>query len=156
MSTVRLQIVDAIAAALATATGLTVYRNLDYALEDSNLPALVVASGEEQVSDRMIGKIDHQVMLDIAVLIAGSATPESAADPYEAQIHAALFGATSFGGFPLGRLAVRPRRLLRARTALPVHPHHLHDEPGVLTCQTSKNRTRSPAAAMCATRRQAR
>lgn len=101
MSTVRLQIVDAIAAALATATGLTVYRNLDYALEDSNLPALVVASGEEQVSDRMIGKIDHQVMLDIAVLIAGSATPESAADPYEAQIHAALFGATSFGGFPL-------------------------------------------------------
>jgi hypothetical protein len=98
MSTVRLQIVSAIAAALGTATGLVVYRNLDFALEDRNLPALVVRSLQDHPADSFISFTEHQAEIEIVVLIAGTADPESAADPYEALIHAAIFASGSFAG----------------------------------------------------------
>lgn len=101
MTTVRLQIVDAIATALAAATGLTVHRNLDYALEDTNLPVLALMSGDDAPTEAPgpLGVLDQTALLDIAVLVAHSENPEAAADPYEAQIHAALFAATEFAGF---------------------------------------------------------
>lgn len=100
MSTVRLQIVDAIATALGSATGLTTHRNLDYALEAENLPVLVVMSGDDSPEEPSgpLGMLDQTAMLDIAILVANSENPEAAADPYEAQIHAALFATGSFAG----------------------------------------------------------
>lgn len=125
MTTVRLQIVDAIATALATATGLTVHRNLDYALEDENLPALVVMSGDDAPDEAptQIHVLDQVMSLEITVLAAASANPEAAADPFEAAVHAALCGAAAFGGhavivnrqggswaFDLGNIAARSVR----------------------------------------------
>lgn len=100
MSTVRLQIVSAIATALATATDLTVFRNLDFALEEENLPALVVISGPDKPDEEatQISVLDQSAILEITVLVANSADPESAADTPEAAIHAALMGATAFAG----------------------------------------------------------
>lgn len=125
MSTVRLQIVNAIATALATATGLTVHRNLDYALEDENLPALVVLSGDDAPDEAptQIHVLDQVMSLEITVLAAASANPEAAADPFEAAVHAALCGVATFGGhavivnrqggswaFDLGDIAARSVR----------------------------------------------
>jgi hypothetical protein len=103
MSTIRLRIIDALATLLATATGLTVYRNLDYALEDDAFPALVIERGgdtpDEDVSP--LGVIDHQLLLKVMVVVAGSANPEAAADAYEAAIHAALMAATTAAGISI-------------------------------------------------------
>lgn len=125
MSTVRLQIVDAIATALGTATGLEVHRNLDYALEDENLPALVVMSGDDAPDEAptQIQVLDQVMSLEITVLAAASANPEAAADPFEAAVHAALCAAATFGGhavivnrqggswaFDLGDIAARSVR----------------------------------------------
>lgn len=102
MTTVRLQIVDAAAAALATATGLTVYRNLDYALDAGNLPALAVVSGDDAPGpDGSFDQAHTEASIDIAVLIANDADPEAAADPYESQIHAAMMTPTGFAGHPV-------------------------------------------------------
>lgn len=100
MSTIRLQIVSAIAAALGVATGLPVFRNLDYALEDRNLPALVVRSLPDQTLDEGNGVsfLEHQSEIEIIFLVANSEDPEAGADPYEAQVHAALTVPGSFAG----------------------------------------------------------
>lgn len=125
MTTVRLQIVEAIAAALATATGLTVYRNLDYALEAEKLPVLLVQSGDDapEESPTQMQVMDQAMNLEVTVLAAASEDPEAAADPYEASVHAALCGAAAFGGhgvlvnrqggswaFDLGDIAARTLR----------------------------------------------
>lgn len=125
MSTVRLQIVEAIATALGTATGLTVFRNLDYALEAENLPVLMVQSGDDAPEEAPTQNqvLDQVMNLEITVLAAANDDPEAAADPYEAQVHAALCGATAFGGhgvmvnrlggswaFDLGDIAARTVR----------------------------------------------
>lgn len=101
MSTVRLQIVDAIAAALALATGLPLYRNLDYALDAIKLPALVVVSGDDAPDEAgsPLGMQYHSANLEITVLIAQSTNPEADADPLEALVHAALMGTAAFAGF---------------------------------------------------------
>lgn len=98
MSTIRLQIVSAIAAALGTATGLPVFRNLDYALEDRNLPALVVRSLPDQTLDdgNGVSILEHQSEIEIVILVAESNDPEAAADHYEVQVHAALTVPASF------------------------------------------------------------
>ncbi len=103
MATVRLQIVNAIATALATATGLTVHRNLDYALRDTALPAIAVTSVEDAPDEaNRIGAplsgLAQEGLIEVAILVAGSANPEADADPYEAAVHGALYGATAFGG----------------------------------------------------------
>lgn len=99
MSTVRLQIVNAIATALGTATGLTVHRNLDYALQDTNLPALAVISADDApTGEYAMAALSQRAQVDIAVLVGREANPEAAADPYEAQVHAALYGAQTFAG----------------------------------------------------------
>lgn len=101
MASVRLQIVDAVAAALATATSLTVHRNLDYAIADTTLPAIAVTSVEDEPQDDgSMNLLLQHCMLEIAVLVSRSANPEAAADPIEADIHAALYGSQSFGGHP--------------------------------------------------------
>ena len=103
MSTIRLQIVNAIATALGTATGLTVWRNLDFALETEKLPALVVMSGDDSPEPDLTQNqvLDQTVAIEVTVLIANSATPEASADPYEADVHSSLLGAASFGGHPV-------------------------------------------------------
>lgn len=99
MATVRLQIVNAIATALATATGLTVHRNLDYAIADGALPAIAVISVEDAPQeDSGINALRQSGLIEVAVLVSGSANPEAAADPFEADIHAALYAAHAFGG----------------------------------------------------------
>lgn len=100
MSSIRLQIVTGLVVVLNSATSLEVYRNLDYALEDNNLPALAVRSGEDQVTDTDIsatGDMEQQFNLDVSILIANSADPESAADVFEVQAHAALAGTSVIG-----------------------------------------------------------
>ena len=123
--TVRLQVVEAVSTALGTAVALTVHRNLDYALEDGNLPVLLVQSGDDVPEDDPTQSqvMDQTLILEITVLAAASADPESAADAYEATLHAALCGATAFGGhavrvdrlggswaFDLGDIAARTLR----------------------------------------------
>ncbi|MBI3096341.1 MAG: hypothetical protein HYY97_15845 [Rhodocyclales bacterium] len=100
MTTVRLQVVDAVATALESATRLTLWRNLDYALESENLPALVVISGEDKPDENPspLGVLDQNVVIEIDVLLANSENPEAAADPYEAAIHAAMM-ASGFAGY---------------------------------------------------------
>lgn len=98
MSTIRLRIADAMASAISTATGLTPYRNLDYALEDKNLPAVALQSGDEGDSSGIGGVATTDAMVSIHILVAGSGDPELAADSLEAQIHAALFADLRFGG----------------------------------------------------------
>lgn len=101
MSSVRLQVVSGLVAALSTATSLTTYRNLDYALEDKNLPALVVRSGDDQVTDSDLnatGDMDQQLMLVVSILIAESADPEAAADAFECLVHASLAGTNAVAG----------------------------------------------------------
>lgn len=125
MTTVRLQIVDAIATALATATGLTVFRNIDYALEAENLPVLLVQSGDDSPEDdpTQMQVMDQTMSLEVTVLAAANADPEAAADPYEATVHSTLCGAATFGGhgvlvnrqggswaFDLGDMAARTLR----------------------------------------------
>lgn len=101
MSSARLQIMNAIASALGTATGLVVYRNLDYALEDNQLPALVIERGSDMPDEQpaQYGVLDHVVLLKVTVLVAGSNNPEATADAHEVAIHAALMSANVLGGF---------------------------------------------------------
>lgn len=98
MSSIRLQVVDAIATALATATGLTVFRNLDQALDQRLMPAVVVRSSEDRVLGQAISLLDQQADLEIIVLFAFGKTPEADCDPYECEIHAALMASPIFGG----------------------------------------------------------
>jgi hypothetical protein len=103
VATIRLEIVDAVAAALATATGLTVHRNLDFAVSAGALPALAVTSVEDAPDETnrigaSLSALAHECLLEVSILVAGSANPEAEADPYEAAVHAALYGATAFGG----------------------------------------------------------
>lgn len=99
MSTVRLQIVDAAASAIATATALTVHRNLDYAIADGSLPAVAVTSVEDAPQeDSGMNALRQSGLIEVALLVSGSATPEADADPYEAAVHAALYGSHQFGG----------------------------------------------------------
>ena len=91
MSSIRLQIVEAIAAALATATGLTVHRNLDYALKANKLPAIALMSGrDEPAGAGYVSHIEHIANITAVVLVAADGDPEAAADPVECDIHAAL------------------------------------------------------------------
>lgn len=98
MSTVRLRIVDAMAAAIATATGLVPHRNLDYALESENLPAVVLQSGPDRSQTGISAVLNSDADIEVHILVANSANPESAADAIEVQVHAALFADFRFGG----------------------------------------------------------
>lgn len=98
MSSIRLQVVDAIAASLAAATGIKLYRNLDHAVSERRLPALVVRSGEDRTLGQTIGQIDQQAEIGISILVACNESPETEADPHECGIHAALMASPIFGG----------------------------------------------------------
>lgn len=102
MSTLRLRIAVGVAALLGNVTELPVHRNLDYALEEGRAPALAVTSGPDQPQPGSpISKLDHEVALEISILVARSSDPEAAADGYEAAIHAALSPATAIDGIPI-------------------------------------------------------
>lgn len=109
MTTLRLQIVDAIAAAIATATPTAKhFRDLDYALESEKTPAVAVVSSDDMPEDGPQGlrRLFQQVDIDVHVLIGKSAAPETAADPFEAAIHKAIVVPASFAS-----QAVRTERL---------------------------------------------
>lgn len=98
-----MRVVDAVATALEAANHLNqlkLWRNLDYALESENLPALVVISGEDKPDEMPSphGVLDQTVDIEIDVLIANSENPEAAADPYEAAIHTVMM-ASGFAGY---------------------------------------------------------
>lgn len=103
MATVRLAIVDEIASGLARSTGLRVHRNLDYAIEDRNLPAISVTSGNDQPADSAapLGVLDQEVQVDINIIVARSANPEATVDPHEAAIHSWLYSITELAGQPV-------------------------------------------------------
>ncbi len=104
MTTLRLQIVDAIADALAAAIPTAKhYRNIDYALEAQKLPAIAVQE-QENAPDGQEGpltKLYQYVEIEFHILIARSSTPAKDADPYEALIHRTLMPATSFASQPV-------------------------------------------------------
>lgn len=109
MATVRLQIVDAVSARIAAVTVGEPYRNLDQALEDENLknrPAVAVMSGPDGRSDKHRAPASGSMSVrdadvHVAILVAKSADPESAADAVESAIHAAIMTDTTLGGLAL-------------------------------------------------------
>lgn len=103
MATIRLQIVTEIAEGLGAATGLPVHRNLDYALEDRNLPVLAVTSGPDQPADSgsPLGMLDQEATLEIDILLARSPDPETSIDPHEAAVHSFLAAVTNLAGQPV-------------------------------------------------------
>lgn len=104
MSTVRLQIVDAIAAAIAAAaTTANHYRNLDHALAAGRTPAIAIIDGDD-APDADAGPLTklHQVAeIEFHILVANCETPAASADPFEALIHGALMTPTSFASHPV-------------------------------------------------------
>lgn len=93
MSSVRLVIVGGIASAIQNAVTASVYRNLDLALEAQNLPSVVVTSGDDMpTGDSPTGLLEQMADIEIQVLVAKSANPESAADVIEVAVHQALVG----------------------------------------------------------------
>lgn len=97
----RLLAVEALATAAAAAAGLTLYRNLDYAIRDTKLPALVVVDGSDQPVPGYVTSQEWQAVVDVTVLVAASSNPAADADGYESLIHAAIVGLTTLGGVPV-------------------------------------------------------
>lgn len=98
MSSIRLRIADAVADVIATATGLVVFRNLDRALEAERAPAVNVESGPDNSQAQPAGIQESTVDIIVSILVSQSSSPEAAADPYEVQIHDALFADRRLGG----------------------------------------------------------
>lgn len=106
MSSIRLQIVDAIATALHSATGLPVFRNLDYALRANKLPAIALMSGpDEPGAAGYVNHLEHSAGIGVVVLVAADGAPETAADPHECTVHASLMAPASFGGHAVSNMA---------------------------------------------------
>lgn len=105
MSTTRLQIRDALAALVVSATGLAVHTNLDFALEDGALPCAAIVSGSDEVDgagSSLDGLREAQTArFRVDVLVAGSADPEAAADAFEGPLRAALRAGPTLGGLAL-------------------------------------------------------
>lgn len=106
MTTVRLQIVDAIAtaiAAVAAPAGANNYRNLDHALAANRLPAIVILDGEDAVDSDVasLNQLFQVAEIEFHILVANSETPAASADPFEAAIHGALMTPTSFASHPV-------------------------------------------------------
>lgn len=122
MSTRRLQVRDALATLVATSTGLTVHKNLDFAIEDQLLPVGVVMSGNDAIDDEL-SDFDQDgitARFGVHILVARSTDPEAAADVFEALLQTALGADPTLGGvaslvryrggewdFDLGDCAVR-------------------------------------------------
>ena len=111
MSTKRLQIRDALAALIATATGLTVHKNLDFAIEDQSLPVAAITSEHDAVDvdgGSQFSGVPEMVHADFSVrlMVSRSADPESDADGHEQLLRAAVVSNASLGG-----LAVTTRYL---------------------------------------------
>jgi hypothetical protein len=122
MSTARLQARDALVERLEACSGLTVHRNLDYALEDRNLPTLAVQSGnDEALPEASSFAIESgSARFGIAILVQSGADPEAAADVIEEALRADLKAHPTLTGkavslryqggewdFELGDLALR-------------------------------------------------
>lgn len=103
MSTQRLAVRDALIGLIETATGLTVYRNLDYAIETKRLPAVAVVSGPDDVDDETSDMDDpgYEARFAVHLLVASSADPEAAADAYEDLIRAAVAASPSLSDLAL-------------------------------------------------------
>lgn len=107
MTSVRLRIVDAVAAKVQAATGRAPFRNLDFDVEERNAPYENVASGEDGAHHGNIGaRAETSVDVEVAFVVAQSTNPEAATDATECAVHAALLADTRLGG-----LAKNVRRL---------------------------------------------
>lgn len=94
-TTARLGIRDALATLVGTATGLTPYLNLDFALSDETLPAVAITSGPDEIDDEagthLSGAYEGTTArFDVRVLVAGGSDPEAVADGYELAIRTAV------------------------------------------------------------------
>lgn len=103
MTTQRLQVRNALKTVVGTAAGLTVHLNLDYALEDRNLPCAALQSGNDEASDEAGTLLNSSreggtAKFAVCVLVAESADPEAAADSYEALIRAAILSNPTLSG----------------------------------------------------------
>jgi hypothetical protein len=103
MSTKRLQVRDALISLIATATGLTPFTNLDFALEEAGLPAVAVVSESDSVDVEASSAVSSapevvQATFAVHLLVSRSADPESEADGIETLIRAALAANPSLGG----------------------------------------------------------
>jgi hypothetical protein len=92
MTTTRLLVRNALIARLETTTGMTALRNLDFAVEDRNLPALAVQSGNDDYYPEAstIAGDAGQARFGVVLLVEASDDPEAAADVFEAAIRADL------------------------------------------------------------------
>lgn len=100
MSTKRLQVRDALVATIKAATAMEPYLNLDHALEDRNLPAVAIVSGEDAPDDAnsTFDELAWRGRFGVHVLVAANEDPEAAADAIETVILAALSADVSLGG----------------------------------------------------------
>lgn len=100
MSTARLAVRNALVSVIGTATGLTVYRNLDYALEERLLPAVAVTSDDDGRATELdtLDEQGRQARFFVHVLVAASADPEADADVIEDQFMAAVRADWTLGG----------------------------------------------------------
>lgn len=103
MSTTRLAVRDALATLVATATGLTVHKNLDYAIQDENLPCAALQSGNDETDDAAGTFLNNTreggtARFGVNLLVASGSDPEAAADAYEAPIRAAILNDSTLAG----------------------------------------------------------
>lgn len=96
----RLQVAETLALRVVEATGLPLRRNLDYALDEAVLPAVVVQSGADAPNDEFTTANAEARSLDMEVilLVANTDDRELATDLYESQIAAALALDETLGG----------------------------------------------------------
>ena len=111
MPTRREQILSAVAAALATTSGVNgrVYRSRQEAFSRSESPSVIVEPGPESSGPEPVStcKIDHTLTLVVAVYARGT-IPDQVADPVVQSVHSLLMADRSLGGlvmdiWPLGR-----------------------------------------------------
>lgn len=107
MSSLRLQIRNAMIAAIDGAISPAVHGNLDYAIEEGKLPACAVQTdGDADQMGQPGNRSETSADIGVHYLVKNSADPETEADQYEVAGHAALFADPRFGG-----LATRLERL---------------------------------------------
>lgn len=106
MSTIREQILTAIATSLGTITDATggVYRSRVGALTRSQTPSIVVEPVEDTADPSTIGVIFWSLLLRVAVVVRGTAVtdaPDQLADPIVKEIHDRMISDKSLGGISM-------------------------------------------------------
>jgi hypothetical protein len=107
MSSIRLQLRDAIRHVVTAAAPIPVFTNIDYALDQGAAPCIVLHTGDdsgdrsESWSREMGGRSEAAGLVELHILVDDVEDPEAAADPFETAIHAALLADSRLGGLSI-------------------------------------------------------